>query len=82
MYLSEPVEATEDWLPSLFALWQVLQGVELLRAETTRYRNNPAVLEKLAPTFQDIARRATRRATAICQFVDSLIEKMKPLEGS
>jgi hypothetical protein len=37
LYLSEPVDCTERLLPSLFALWQVLQGIEVTRAMLIKY---------------------------------------------
>lgn len=79
LYLSEPVDCTEQLLPSLFALWQVLQGIELTRAILIKYPKDIAGLEKNAPAVKDMAHRAIRRATAICKIVDSAIEKMKPL---
>jgi hypothetical protein len=81
-YLSEPVDCTEQLLPSLFALWQVLQGIEVMRAMQIKYPKDTAWLEKNATDVKGLAQRAIRRATAICQIVDSAIEKMKPLGGS
>jgi hypothetical protein len=82
LYLSEPVDCTEQLLPSLFALWQVLQRIEIIRAILIKYPNDIAGLEKNAPAVRETAQRGIRRATAICQRVDATIEKMKPLGGS
>jgi hypothetical protein len=80
LYLSEPVDCTEQLLPSLFALWQVLQGIEVTRAMLIPYlQKDAAGLEKTASAVKDMAERAIRRATALCQIVDAEIEKMKPL---
>jgi hypothetical protein len=81
LYLSEPVEFTEQLLPSLFALWQVLQSIELMRTILLKYPNDAAGWERNAPGVKDLAQRAIRRSTALCQVVDSAIEKMKPLGG-
>ena len=82
LYLSEPLDCTEQLLPSLFALWQMLQGIEQMRAILIKYPKDIAGWEKNAPGVKDMAQRAIRRATAICQIVDSAIEKMKPIGGS
>lgn len=82
LYLSEPVDCTEQLLPSLFTLWQVLQSIEVMRAILIKYPKDTAGLEKNAPTVKEAAQRAIRRATAICRIVDSSIEKMKPIGGS
>ena len=82
LYMSEPLDCTEQLLPSLFALWQVLQGIELMRAILLKYPKDTAGWEKNAPAVKDMAQRAIRRATAICKVVDSAIEKMKPIGGS
>jgi hypothetical protein len=76
------VDCTEQLLPSLFALWQVLQRIEVTRAMLIPYlhlQKDAAGLEKTAPTVKDMAERAIRRATALCQIVDAAIEKMRPL---
>jgi len=83
LYLSEPVDCTEQLLPSLFALWQVLQGIEVTRAMLIPYlQKDAAGLEKTASAVKDQAQRAIRRATALCQFVDAAIDRMKPIGGS
>lgn len=75
LYLSEPVDSTEQLLPSLFTLWQVLQSIELMRAILIKYPKDTAGLEKNAPGVKGAAQRAIRRARAICQIVDSAIER-------
>jgi hypothetical protein len=82
LYLSEPVACTEQLLPSLFALWQVLQFIEQMRVVLVKYPKDIAGWERNAPGVKDAAQRAIRRGIAICNIVDSAIEKMKPLGGS
>jgi hypothetical protein len=82
LYLSEPVDCTERLLPSLFALWQVLQHIEIIRTILIKYPKDTAGLEKNAPALKDMAKRGIRRATAICQIVDAAMERMKPIGGS
>jgi hypothetical protein len=81
LYLSEPVDCMEKWLPSLFGLWQILQSTELMRAFFIKFSKDPA-LERLAPKLKSAAETAIGLAKKICQSVDAAIEKMKPLGGS
>jgi hypothetical protein len=82
LYLSEPVDCTEQLLPSLFALWKILQSTELVRAILIKYSNDTAALERNAQNVKSTAQTAIRLAKKICQSVDAAIEKMKPLGGS
>lgn len=82
LYLSEPVDCTEKLLPLLFALWQVLQNIELIRALLLEHPNDIAALERNAPNLKSVAETAIGLAKKLCQSVDAAIEKMKPLGGS
>ena len=69
-------------LPSLFALWQQLQGIESLRVHGTAPAKPDMtikIVEKIRPTLQSIAQNANTRAAALLQYVDALIEKLQLL---
>jgi len=79
LYLSEPVNCDDKLLGSLFALWNLLQGIEGLRRLAVPTSKNA---QKFLPAIKKVAQDALPRAIEVRQLVDAAIEKMKPLGGS
>jgi len=80
LYLSEPVNCDDQLLVSLFKLWQYLQLVEAMRAILIKHPLDAVGLEKNRPGLRQVAKDARTLAIEICQQVDAVIEKLKPLE--
>jgi hypothetical protein len=78
-FLSEPVNCDENILGSLFILWTLLQRMEVVRniaIPTTKKA------QLFLPTIKKVSQEALPLAIEICQKVDAVIDKMKPLGGS
>jgi hypothetical protein len=80
LYLSEPLNCDDQLLVSLFKLWQHLQLVEAMRAILIRHPLDAVGLEKNGPGLRQVAKDARTLAIEICQQVDAVIDKLKPLE--
>ena len=78
LYLSEPVNCDDQFLVSLFRLWQLLANMEKVRIVPTS-REAKMANEILWPSIVRLAQQALPLATEIHQKVDTAIEKMKPL---
>jgi hypothetical protein len=73
--LASPVSFNRSRAIRMFA-WRYSSDSKWTRAMLQKYPKSP---EQFAELLKDLTQRGRRRAIALCQVVDSTIEKMKPI---